>query len=144
MRPCSLANCGRPVRATGLCYRHYKATWDQARTATTPARVRPDTSAAPWIELLAKVLADTPALPGAACRQYVELYDRAADGDRDAAQEAIEVCGRCPVLKQCAAWIARSQPRRPPPGVWAAHYQPPPPPGKRKKKGNNNEQRRQH
>ncbi|WP_408066179.1 WhiB family transcriptional regulator [[Mycobacterium] zoologicum] len=50
----------------------------------------------------------------------------AADGDREAVQEAIEVCGRCPVRDRCAEWIARAHPQRPPPGVWAGRYQPQP------------------
>ncbi|ORA80746.1 hypothetical protein BST28_08260 [Mycolicibacter kumamotonensis] len=77
------------------------------------------------VELLAAVLAGVPKLPGAACRSHVTLFDRAADGDRQAAQEAISVCARCPVIDRCAQWIAEAHPRRPPPGVWAAQYQPP-------------------
>ncbi|WP_408066415.1 WhiB family transcriptional regulator [[Mycobacterium] nativiensis] len=84
------------------------------------------------VRLLIAALADVPYLPDAACRQRAELFDRAADGDKLAADQAVAICGRCPVVNQCAAWIARTHPRRPPPGVWAAHYQPPPS-GKRKK-----------
>lgn len=78
-----------------------------------------------WVELLAAVLADTPRLPDAACKGHVATFDAAADGDRDAAQRAIEACRRCPVIDRCAQWIAEAHPRRPPPGVWAAQYQPP-------------------
>jgi hypothetical protein len=75
------------------------------------------------VELLAAILAGVPALPGAACRGHAGLFDAAADGDRDAAQEAAEICRRCPVLEACAQWIARAHPQRPPPGVWAGRYQ---------------------
>ncbi|WP_165604349.1 WhiB family transcriptional regulator [Mycolicibacter sinensis] len=76
------------------------------------------------VELLAAVLAGVPRLTGAACRDHVGLYDAAADGDRDAAQEAVDICRRCPVLDICQRWITTTHPRRPPPGVWAARYQP--------------------
>lgn len=75
------------------------------------------------VELLVGILGGVPALPGAACRDHVALFDRAADGDRVAAQQAIEICRRCPVLGACAQWIADAYPRRPPPGVWAARFQ---------------------
>ncbi|WP_424414240.1 WhiB family transcriptional regulator [Mycolicibacter algericus] len=80
---------------------------------------------APAVELLAAILAGQPRLTDAACRQHVALFDRSADGDRDAAEAAVAICQSCPVVDQCAAWIAEAHPRRPPPGVWAAHYQPP-------------------
>ncbi|WP_165607102.1 WhiB family transcriptional regulator [Mycolicibacter kumamotonensis] len=77
------------------------------------------------VELLAAVLAGVPRLTGAACRGHVALFDAAADGDRQAAQGAVAICQRCPVIDRCAQWIADAHPRRPPPGVWAAQYQPP-------------------
>jgi len=70
-----------------------------------------------WVELLAEILAGTPKLPGAACRGHVEQFDRAADGDRDAAQQAVEVCRRCPVLTECRAWADHIRGRKRPAGV---------------------------
>lgn len=93
---------------------------------TAPAKRRRHMDAAPYggvVELLAEVLAGQPSLPGAACREHIKLFDAAADGDREAAQEAIEVCGQCPVVEDCRQWIARAYPTRPPPGVWAGRYQ---------------------
>jgi hypothetical protein len=87
------------------------------------AKSKPVIDAEGTVAILAAILAGTPRLPGAACRDHVGLYDAAADGDRDAAQQAIEICRRCPVLETCARWISDTHPRRPPPGVWAAHYQ---------------------
>lgn len=89
------------------------------------AKSKPVIDAEGTVAILAAILAGTPRLPGAACRDHVGLYDAAADGDRDAAQQAIEICRRCPVLETCARWISDTHPRRPPPGVWAAQYQPP-------------------
>lgn len=87
------------------------------------AKSKPVIDAEGTVAILAAILAGTPRLPGAACRDHVGLYDAAADGDRDAAQQAIDICRRCPVLETCARWISDTHPRRPPPGVWAAHYQ---------------------
>jgi hypothetical protein len=88
-----------------------------------PTPVRPDTRAEPWVELLVKVLAGVPRLPGrAACRDHFELFDAAADGDRQAAEQAVTVCEACPVLAACGEWIATA--RRPPPGVTAGKYTP--------------------
>ncbi|WP_164517849.1 WhiB family transcriptional regulator [Mycobacterium sp. P7213] len=77
---------------------------------------------APWVELLAKVLAGVPKLPEAACRSHLALFDAAADGDRQAAEQAVTVCEACPVLAACGEWIATA--RRPPPGVTAGKYTP--------------------
>lgn len=87
---------------------------------------------APAVELLAAILAGQPRLTDAACRQHVALFDRAADGDQLAAQEATEVCGTCPVAQSCADWLTRAHPQRPPPGVWAARFTPPSTQRKRK------------
>lgn len=95
---------------------------------TAPAKRRRHMDAAPYggvVELLAEVLAGQPSLPSAACREHIKLFDAAADGDRDAAEEALAICRSCPVLETCQQWIARDHPRRPPPGVWAAQYKPP-------------------
>jgi hypothetical protein len=56
---------------------------------------------APWIELLAAVLRDTPRLTGALCRERAELFD-AVDGSD--AHRAAELCGRCPAREPCTAW----------------------------------------
>ena len=56
---------------------------------------------APWVELLAAVLRDTPRLPGALCRQRTELFD---GDDAEDAHEAAELCGHCPAREPCAAW----------------------------------------
>jgi hypothetical protein len=89
------------------------------------------TVTAPAVDLLTRILADVPRLPGrAACRDHVGVFDRAADGDQSAAQEAAEICSACPVLAACGEWIATA--RRPPPGVWAGRFTPPPTSRKRK------------
>jgi hypothetical protein len=88
-----------------------------------PTPVRPDTRAEPWVELLVKVLAGVPRLPGrAACREHVSVFDLAADGHREAAEEAVAVCESCPVIDACRSWITAA--RRPPPGVTAGKYTP--------------------
>lgn len=75
------------------------------------------------IELLARILADVPRLPGrAACRDHLGVFDQAADGDQLAAEQAVTVCEACPVLAACGEWIATA--RRPPPGVTAGKYTP--------------------
>lgn len=96
-------------------------------TATMPARSPEPGTVCPeaTVQLLGAILAGTPRLSDAACRSHVGTFDRAADGDRDAAREAVEICRRCPVLDTCAKWIADNHPQRPPPGVWGARFQPP-------------------
>ena len=89
------------------------------------AKSKPVIDAEGTVAILAAILAGSPRLLDAGCRQHVGLFDRAADGDRQAAQEAISVCARCPVIDRCAQWIAEAHPRRPPPGVWAGTHQPP-------------------
>ncbi|UVO14246.1 WhiB family transcriptional regulator [Mycobacterium sp. SVM_VP21] len=78
---------------------------------TAPTRRgRPDTAPPPWMVLLGAILTDVPRLPGrAACRDHVGLFDQAADGDRQAAEDAIEICGRCPVRDRCAENVNRSR-----------------------------------
>ncbi|MBS9533542.1 WhiB family transcriptional regulator [Mycobacterium sp. M1] len=88
-------------------------------------RPRADTTlAGDPVKLLAVILAGVPHLPGAACRDHVAVFDAAADGDRQAAQEAIKVCQSCPVREQCAQWAASAYPHRRPGGVIAGHYTP--------------------
>lgn len=100
---------------------------------TAPAKRRRRADAAPGggvVDFLVDILFGQPHLPGAACRQHVELFDQSADGDQSAAQEAAEICSACPVLAACGEWIATA--RRPPPGVWAGRFTPPPTSRKRK------------
>ncbi|MGV0699970.1 WhiB family transcriptional regulator [Mycolicibacter sinensis] len=95
-------------------------------TATARRRRADATPGGGVVDLLSEILFGQPRLTGAACRGSVALFDRAADGDRDAAEAAVAVCRSCPVVDQCAAWIAETHPRRPPPGVWAGRFTPPP------------------
>ncbi|MGB3893241.1 MAG: WhiB family transcriptional regulator, partial [Mycolicibacter sinensis] len=73
------------------------------------------------VDLLARILAGVPRLPGrAACRDRRELFDLAGDGDRDAAEQGVEICLACPVLRECRLFVGAAS--RPPVGVWAAIY----------------------
>jgi hypothetical protein len=64
-----------------------------SRTATAPG----------WVELLAAVLRESPALPNAACRDDAELFS--ADDDPAAVERAIEICQTCcRDLPRCRAW----------------------------------------
>jgi hypothetical protein len=56
---------------------------------------------------------EIPALPGASCRDHVELFDATIkDGwghppaaVREAREAARQVCASCPCLADCAAWV---------------------------------------
>jgi len=74
------------------------------------------------VELLA-FLATTPDLRGAACRNYVDVFDAAADRRiAGAVSLAQTVCAKCPVLAECRHW-ARSAPQvRAVVGVIAGQY----------------------
>jgi len=55
------------------------------------------------VDLLAAILHNAPALPGAACVGQPELFDGA---DPAATETAIGLCRyRCPVLDRCAQWV---------------------------------------
>ena len=57
--------------------------------------------------LVEAIVAHVPALPGAACRAHVELYDAASTfgpGMREARRQALEVCHSCPALQACRDW----------------------------------------
>lgn len=56
------------------------------------------------LDLLAKVLRNTPSLPGSLCLDDPRLFDGDNDGDT---AEAIAVCHRCPAFDACAEWAAR-------------------------------------
>lgn len=89
------------------------------------AKSKPVIDAEGTVAILAAILAGTPRLPGAACRDHVGLYDAAADGGRDAAQEAVDICRRCPVLDACERWAERAYPQKKPAGVLAGQFAPP-------------------
>jgi hypothetical protein len=54
------------------------------------------------VDLLAAVLREAPALPGALCRDRWELWDGA---DEYGAHRAMQICGRCPDLRPCRSWL---------------------------------------
>lgn len=61
----------------------------------------------------------SPSLPGARCRDRVELYDAAAGGpDRVEVQHArvvaLQICQSCPALQPCRQWFGSlPAPQRP-------------------------------
>lgn len=59
-------------------------------------------------ELVEAIASSVPRLPGAKCREYVDLFDRTGqrgDGMYAARREALAVCGSCVALARCRAWI---------------------------------------
>lgn len=120
---CSASGCDRPRRAAGMCRTHYTQQWHQNRK---PARVRPDTSGDPVVEILAAVLAGAPSLPGARCRNRHHLFDeRGIDEPEDVAEQrhyqALGLCRVCPALASCEAWFTALPTRMRPAGVVAGH-----------------------
>lgn len=76
----------------------------------------------PAVDLLAVVLRQLPVLPGALCRNRSELFDSEDPADVAA---AVNLCGRCPALADCRAWIETlSYQARPPGTIAARHYRP--------------------
>lgn len=74
--------------------------------------------------LLARVLADTPRLAGAACVGLWEAFDSPHPGEEPADADyrhrtALALCRRCPVLDACAAWAAGLRGRDRPDGIIA-------------------------
>jgi hypothetical protein len=61
---------------------------------------------APWVALLAEVLADVPRLPGALCAADPQRHD-SADGEGIAA--AVALCRRCPCLAACGTWASQQR-----------------------------------
>jgi Transcription factor WhiB len=59
-------------------------------------------------DLFAELGAHTPALPAAACRHHVALFD---DETAEAVAEAVQICASCPELARCADWAAGQSPR---------------------------------
>lgn len=56
-----------------------------------------------WPELVGAILRGVPSLPGALCRSRPELFDA---HDDETAEQAAELCRRCPALRECGAWAA--------------------------------------
>ncbi|MBN7411169.1 hypothetical protein [Mycobacteroides abscessus] len=67
---------------------------------------------------LAGIIAYAPRLPGALCRGKSEIFD-VEDATDPRAQQALELCARCPALAACAAWIDGLPPTLRPAGVVA-------------------------
>ncbi len=61
------------------------------------------TAAWDWISLVAKILQDQPALPGALCLGRASMFD---GEDAEQTQAALALCAACPVLARCAAHAA--------------------------------------
>jgi len=68
----------------------------------------------PWVELLAQVFRDIPALPGALCVGKHDLFDRF-----DSHYEAARICRRCPVRAACRDFADQ---RRYLTGTWAGKF----------------------
>jgi WhiB family redox-sensing transcriptional regulator len=77
---------------------------------------RPDPEAV--VCLLVKVLAGSPRLPGALCRNpSPEVFDGETEAD---VAEAIALCQQCPALTPCQTWLLGLKPSKRPLGVVAA------------------------
>ena len=60
-----------------------------------------------WVELLVRVLRDTPKLPGALCVQRSVVFDADQDdpeGREYAIARAKRLCSSCPCLAVCRSW----------------------------------------
>jgi hypothetical protein len=65
------------------------------------------------IEILKAILADTPRLKGALCRDRSDLFDAEQEDEDDrqyAVDSAIRLCRQCPALQACREFAA-TQPR---------------------------------
>ena len=83
-----------------------------------------------WMHMAA-LAAEIPALPGAACKARIDLYERTVGEHQmtsrltktevdDARREALRLCNnRCPALERCRAWLDALPPSRRPAGVVA-------------------------
>ncbi|MCV7150528.1 WhiB family transcriptional regulator [Mycolicibacterium pyrenivorans] len=60
-------------------------------------------------DLLAELAAHTPALPGALCRDHVDVFDSETT---EAVEAAITICGNCPARAACERWSTAMDPRR--------------------------------
>ncbi|WP_179964995.1 helix-turn-helix domain-containing protein [Mycolicibacterium sarraceniae] len=122
---CSIDGCGKAPYARGMCCAHYKK-FLKARSPGT-ARPRPAaTEAEPALtarvslpEFLAGLAAACPPLPGARCRDQVDLFDRTAAKDQAASTAALALCRACPAREACRAWFDNLPPDQRPIGVVA-------------------------
>lgn len=75
------------------------------------------------VALLAELAAQTPRLSGAKCVGRHQLYDstatRCGNAIHQARAEALALCGSCPALTLCAAYVDSLPPRQRPHGVVA-------------------------
>jgi hypothetical protein len=70
---------------------------------------------------LLHIIATTPDLLGAACRNHRDIFDACSSkaAGPHAYAKAIRVCAACPALEQCYAWVSSLPPRDRPVGVCA-------------------------
>jgi WhiB family redox-sensing transcriptional regulator len=69
------------------------------------------------LALVMVILADTPRLPGAACRGLAPAFDAPGrDGDPTL---PLAVCRHCPAVTACKAWLDQLEPSARPTGVVA-------------------------
>ena len=76
------------------------------------------------IDLLKGILAGSPKLPDAQCRNRSHLFDPQGHGEPSTAAAsrhaaAVALCHRCPALGACATWVETLHPRERPAGVVA-------------------------
>jgi hypothetical protein len=85
-------------------------------------------------ESLSAVLRSAPDLRGARCAGRWDLFDAEQDDPEDrawAVERAIQICGDCPVLGPCTAYVDGLKPSRRPPGVVAGRLVQAPKPTRR-------------
>jgi hypothetical protein len=78
------------------------------------------------LSLACEILENAPALPCAACRDRLDLFDAAATAcrpDAEAVHRAIAVCSRCPEQARCREW---AEEQRDLAGVFGGEYWPKP------------------
>jgi WhiB family transcriptional regulator, redox-sensing transcriptional regulator len=76
------------------------------------------------LALIAAIIADTPALPGALCPDWPATFAATADAsDPDthtyAVATALRLCRCCPALTRCRNWFNNLPPNQRPPGITA-------------------------
>jgi hypothetical protein len=77
-----------------------------------------------WRRLLEQIVCGTPALRGALCVGYPEIFDQLVPGEDDDDRRARlafakHACRCCPALLACARWVDALPTRERPPGVTA-------------------------
>jgi hypothetical protein len=96
--------CSVKVFARGLCRKHYDAARkDKRHQAAADKRAQAARLAPrelPWLDLLLKVLADTPKLDGDCKDMDARMFDGETESDT---RQALAVCEACPVRQSCAA-----------------------------------------